>query len=136
MLICQLLELACPELMESFGQGDLTPIQKEFNRLCKTHIEDPRTDEFAKLLQSLDIMYEQEKKSQNGIDLPFSEYMAVYHLFQDVEILAAITESSHEETFRRFVQTYDIHFQGEMFVGEYAAFIDYFSSIHYTEPEI
>lgn len=133
-LICQLLEFPCPELMESFGQGDLPPIQKKFNLLCAAHIQDPREDEFAKLLQSCDLLYEEEKKSQNGVFK--AEVMSLYHLLQDVEVLAAITESSYEENFKICIEEYDLYYRGKMFVGESSAFIDYFSSIHYTEPEI
>jgi hypothetical protein len=137
MLICQLLELTCPGLMISFGSGDLTSIQKEFNCLCKAHIENPREDEFAKLLQSCDLLYENEKESQKENQEVSKEavFVALYHLLQDIEILAAITEISNEEAFRSFINKYSST-QGELLGGEHTKFIEYFSSIHYTEPEI
>lgn len=133
-VLCQLLELACPDLMNSFVLGDLATLQSEFNALCKQHIQNTRDDEFIYFLQSYDLLYEQEKEFKKGS--PESFIMVLYYLLQNVEVLAAITESTYEETFRNFLLTYDLHYMGEIFVGESYAFIDYFSSLHYTEPEI
>lgn len=132
--LCQMLELACPDLLSAYAKADFKEINKRFNSLCSQHIQGENTgDMFATWLYSFDLLYDAEhrfKSTGNEMDLQ----MSMYYFLQNAEILAAITHDSHSAEFFQYMVTYDQAYNDGVYT-ETPTFIDYFGTLFYTEPE-